>query len=192
MEDSYRQFITDGEDAIIQNLMSNLEFIARIKSEEKVDLATMSMCPNSWFYSFYRTIITQKESRTATLEFIKTTINISYDKTSELLNRPDKYCVDLGKQLIDHIRDSKNGLINMSKTKQYSNDVMFSSKLKTTVKNIDTKLCILENILKNKHSSPMDIISKDTPEGKFSYSPNDSEFESPCSCGSNSGKYISC
>lgn len=148
-----KRFLMDGSEQTVQDIVSKLQFIARIKSGEKVDLYSLQLVSaESWMNSAYRTFISRGESRDATFEFIKANINRGFELAHMYLTRKQEYFCNIGCMIIKAIIDAKSGINNISKT--YATDAMYVSEIHTFINIVNSKLTDInrqfpENIILN-------------------------------------------
>ena len=149
-----KSFVTDGSERSVQDIVSKLKFISRIKEGEKVDIQTLRvMNADSWGTSIYRTLVSRGESRETTLEFIRGVVGDAFDLASKYLSTSTPFFRQIGEMIVQSLRESKVGLGNLMKT--YREDRMYTSRVDTLIKTIDTKTSDLPKYtgLKEKNDS---------------------------------------
>ena len=70
---SLRNFAIDGADRNVQDVVSKLRFLSKIKKGEKINVATLTLSEDNWINNFHR-CISAIESREMSLDFIKRVI----------------------------------------------------------------------------------------------------------------------
>lgn len=134
-----KEFSVDSSENIVQDVISKLTFISKIKEGEVVDVSSMSlMNRNSISTKTYRTVVRLgSESRDVTYNFFETTINSAFDLMWRYFDKDDEFCRDIAKLIMDTLQECKVGIQEHAKT--YSDDRMHISKIETLLKTIDTK-----------------------------------------------------
>lgn len=116
--------------------ISNLKFISRIKSGDKLNIKFMYVQQDNIITKISR--ILHMENRKNTLNFVRSTLNKSFDiinKLSQSSKEPNKQmCMNI----ISDLELSKNGLENLKET--YVLDVKFCCDMDTILQEIDAKL----------------------------------------------------
>jgi len=149
MEDTHRlnNFVKDGSERSVQDIVSRLKFISKIKEGEIVDVRSSTIMELGWPSSIYRTFFTRNESRKITLEFFRQIISSAFDMITLYLNMKDAFYQQIGVMIFDALKESKTGIANQSKT--YRNDRMYVSQIETLLLTLDTELIEFQNIIKN-------------------------------------------
>ena len=136
-----RAFTCDGEDKRVQDVLSQLGFIARIQPKEKIDIETLSIMPDNWKTSLYRTLIARRESKEATLEFIRTVFEKAVDLAFKYSEEESELGEDVTDKIIQGITAARGGVENMCQT--YRQDRMYCSRVDSMVQVVQTKLSLL-------------------------------------------------
>jgi len=157
MEGSMKSFVIDGSERSVQDIVSKLKFISKIKEGEKVDVQSLTLCESGLGTSLYRTFVARGESRENALEFIRSIILEGFNLASKYLKKPEKFLKDIGKMIIDALHESRAGLVNLTKT--YQADRMYVSKVETLMSTLETKTCDLQRQLLQKNPPPKPIRS---------------------------------
>lgn len=130
----------------VYDILSKLNFISKIKENEKIDLQSMSLVQVGYALSIQRTYanLFRVEDRNATYTFIEETLNTGFDMAYQciIFENKDPLNVDIGNLIIKELHNSKIGVNNMIKT--YHTDTMFTSKLSVLLQTLDTKLYDLD------------------------------------------------
>jgi hypothetical protein len=135
---SVKNFVTDGSERSVQDTVSKLKFLAKIKSGEKVDIQSLKMViADDWGSRLYRTVIARGESRDATLEFARGVIGEAFDLAQRYLAREQAFFRQIGNMIVQSLQESKSGLTNLAKT--YQSDQMYASRIETLIATLDTK-----------------------------------------------------
>jgi len=143
-----KSFVIDGSENSVQDIVSKLKFISKIKEGEKLDVSTLTLCENTLFSSLYRTLLRRGESREATLVFIRGVIGEAFDLAYVFLCRDSPLCNDIGETIVSSLHESKSGLLKL--TKSYTDDRMFVSKIEALICTLDTKIKDLERDIKKR------------------------------------------
>lgn len=143
---SVKNFVTDGSERSVQDIVSKLKFIAKIKEGEKVDVQSLIIVDaEQWSSRIYRTLIARGESREATLEFVRNVIGEAFDLAIRYLTRGQEFFRQIGDMIVQSLQESKQGLLNLTKT--YRDDRMYTSRIDTLVTTIDTKTSDIQHHL---------------------------------------------
>jgi len=125
----------DNKELSVNDLIVLLRLIGSINKDEKINIQTLEIMKNSWYTSFIRTLINDKnEGKKETLEFIYYVINDSFKQiSSKTLNEADR------RNLIKAIRSSIVGMKNIKEC--YSSDKTFACFIDSLIEDtIETKL----------------------------------------------------
>lgn len=136
--DVLKNFVIDGGDRSVQDIVSKLKFISKIKPEEKMDVATLALNENTIITSIHRTLLSRGESRATTLEFIRATIGEAFDISSRYMKRDEYFFRGIGKMVLESLKEINIGLENLKET--YKTDRMFISRIETLQRTLDAKL----------------------------------------------------
>ncbi len=120
----------------IQDIITKIKFIGCIKKDEKINVKTMNILPNSLYTSIYR--IFQQENRNHTLNFLSSTINRAFEIINSYIHSPNSSDILVCKSLFNDLQSSINGLKNLQYT--YVSDRMFYCSISTLIENINNKL----------------------------------------------------
>jgi len=137
-EPSMKNFVLDGGQHSVQDVISRLRFISTIKAGEKIDVASLSVQSDTLVGRLYRTIIARGESRIATLEFIRQTLGEAFDLASAYAIREDPFNRKIGQMIIAALSAAKNGIVGLIET--YKDDRMFVSRVEILVGTLDAKI----------------------------------------------------
>lgn len=144
----YRDEILKSEKDV-HDILSKLNFISKIKENEKIDLQTMSLVQVGYASSLQRTYVNlfRVEDRNASYNFIEETLNTGFDMAYRymIVENNDPLDIDMGNLIIKELHNSKNGVNNIIKT--YKGNTMFTSKLEVLLQTLDTKLFDLDRKL---------------------------------------------
>nr|QBK86401.1 MAG: uncharacterized protein LCMAC102_01960 [Marseillevirus LCMAC102] len=136
-ETTLKSFVIDGSERSVQDIVSKLKFMSKIKEGEIVDVQSLTLMEKGWGTSAYRTLVARGESRKATLEFFRIVIGEAFDLASRYLKRDGQFFHDIGSMIVVALQEAKSGLANHSKT--YKDDRMHMSKIETLVQTLDTR-----------------------------------------------------
>lgn len=131
-------FSLDGREKSVQDVVSKLKFISKITIGEIVDVGTLTLMDNTWKTSAYRTILARGESREKTFELFAETTSIAFEMATEYLSDSTPFLYNIGLMIMDAIQESKQGILNHSKT--YGEDKMFVARSETLIKTIEAKI----------------------------------------------------
>ena len=135
---SVKCFVTDGSERSVQDTVSKLKFLAKIKEGEKIDVQSLQVVTaDSWGSRLYRTLIARGESREATLEFVRGVVGEAFDLATRYITREDDFFRQVGDMIIQALQESKQGLSNLTET--YKDDRMYTSRIDTLIGTISTK-----------------------------------------------------
>lgn len=137
----------DGGERSVQDIVSKLKFLSKIKKGEKLDVNSLLLYPDNFQTTVYRTLMTKGESRTATLKFMITLFNDAFDLASKYLRKDDVFLKEIGNMIVSSLQESKSGIEGFIGT--YSDDRMFVAQLETLNKTLDAKLVDLNRNIKN-------------------------------------------
>lgn len=136
-----KDFILNGGDRSVQDIMSCLKFISKIKVGDVVDVGSRTLMKKCISTSLYRTMIARKEGRGKALDFFRVTIGESLDVASEYLKidkNANTFYKDIATVIINSLNDVKKGIINHSKT--YAYDCDHVSKIETLLDFLDIEI----------------------------------------------------
>jgi hypothetical protein len=150
-----RAFTRDGSEKHLNDTLSRLKFISKIKPNEIVDTRSMSLMEIGWFTSVYRTFVVRTEGRDATLDMFKNVIDMAFDLAELYSTSDERMYKDVGNTLIESIRQSKTGILNHSKT--YDTDRMYASKTEAFIRTVDIRLDALLRKIDSSHNSSSSI-----------------------------------
>ena len=134
-------------DSHIQEVLSKLKFVSKIKPHEKVNVGSLSIDDNYFFSNFIRYY--KCESRYTTLDFISHLMVEAVEICNILIQRDDyysKYMVDI---FLKTIIESKMGITNILIT--YKDDRMYASRLDIFLETLFIKIEELSKLLKEKN-----------------------------------------
>jgi hypothetical protein len=150
--------ITDNvieiNDRIIEDVLTRLKFICKVKSGEKIDVTHLQLHENNVWTRLWRTLIARHESRKNTYDFIKTTIA---DGLS-ICNMYIQFHKIVSSKLFHNTLCDIIPALNNLKETTYSQDKWFVSQIETLIATLETKLSELEKkyetLNKECHSEP--------------------------------------
>lgn len=146
MDTSLKNFVIDGSERSVNDTLSKLRFIAKIKPGDKLDINSMTLMEDSWsttVYRTYRSIVAKKESKSDALEFFRTVIGEAFDLATKYLSSNDKFFLDIGVQIVELLQLAKVGINNHIQT--YTHDSFHTAKVESLITILDTKLKTLIN-----------------------------------------------
>ena len=138
-------------DTTENEIISRLKFIGKIQQGDKINVKYMFIQPDTFYTKLSRTILNQ-DSRSNTLNFLRTTINTSFnliDKYYELENEEFDKIISNQKcnNIIEDLKKSTSGLICMKDT--YLHDIKFICDIDTLLQDITLKISEIELKYKN-------------------------------------------
>ena len=116
--------------------ISNLKFISRIKSGEKINVKFMYVQQDGIVTKISRTL--QFENRQHTLNFIRSTISRSFEIIATYSSSKLDSELHTATNVVSDLKLSKHGIQNLKET--YANDVKFSCDMDTILQEIDARL----------------------------------------------------
>lgn len=137
-EPSMKNFVLDGGQHSVQDVISRLKFISTIKPGEKIDVASLSVQTDTLVGRLYRSILARGESRSATLEFIRQTLGEAFDLASAYAVREDAFNRKIGQMIITALSAAKSGIMGLTET--YKDDRMFVSRVEILVGTLEAKI----------------------------------------------------
>ena len=124
-----------------EEIISKLKFLSKVQKCEKINVNGLFVQLDGLKTTVSRTIW-NPDSRQNTLTFIESTINKSCTLIDLYLRSEKSSEVQMGKNILKDLNDSKVGIANLKHT--YSDDVMFCSKIDTFLQIIDAKIIELQ------------------------------------------------
>lgn len=137
-EDPLKDFVLDGSNHSVQDIVSKLKFIAKVRPHEWMDVTKLQLYEKTYWNSFYRTLFTRSESRNATLEFIRLVFGEAFELAARYNTSKAPFRHAVAKMILDAMEESKTGIANLKES--YKEDRMFVSKLETLTSIFDTKV----------------------------------------------------
>jgi len=132
----------------VQVIISRLKFMSKIKTGEKINIRELYIRDNeSVVQRFlrsiknYATIISGAEiveSKDATLQFIRETLNTAIDLIIIYKGQDDQFKNKLAELLIKNLEDAKGGISNIINT--YNYDRKFLAEASATIETIEAKI----------------------------------------------------
>jgi len=136
-------FVVDGSERSVQDVVSKLKFISKIKEGDIIDVATLTISQRSLATSLHRTFVARSESREVTLNFFRESINSAFDLADEYLKKEEKFPHKIGLMIINALETCPEGLNEHIKT--YSDARMHVAKVETLISTIKVKLEEINN-----------------------------------------------
>ena len=164
MEDSHRlnNFVKDGSERSVLDIVSRLKFISKIKEGELVDVHSSTIMEAGWQSSVYRTFFTRREGRKITLDFFRQSISNAFDMITLYLNMKDVFYRQIGVMIFETLQESKSGISNHGKT--YRNDRMYVSQIETLILTLDTELLEFQSIINGHDSFKERVVNQERGE----------------------------
>lgn len=140
-----KSFTIEGGEKEVNEVVSKLRFISKMKEGEKLDVQTLRLYENCATTALHRTFIARNESRERTLEFIRESTQDAFNLTMKYLTKQEHFYKDVGSMIIKAIQEIKPALVGLKKT--YEDDRMFVAKVETFEGTLDTKILDLKRQL---------------------------------------------
>ena len=131
-------------DSDVQDIVSKLRFISKIKGGEKIDVGSFTVVEDYILDKMYRTFIGRDESREKTLDFIQKITGCALGMIIKFSNSNNEYETRLGRMILNTLKEARPGISSLIDT--YKNDRMYTSKIETLINILDTKIQNLEKI----------------------------------------------
>ena len=130
-------FGISGQQSSVENIVSKLKFISRLKEGDKIDIRNMSVVKDDYVSRLNRTMSGCK--REDSLKFMKNTIENAIELVQYYYSqcRENQFNKDVGDLIIENISKAKIGIENQIKT--YSSDIKFITELETVIEIINIK-----------------------------------------------------
>ena len=141
METTIPVFSIDGTDINVQDVLSKLKFLSKIKKGEKLNVTSLTISEDTFFTNIQR-YFHVLESRDKTLEFIKRVSDDALNIALKCLQSRDSFHHNIGRIVISNLREIKGGIDNLGST--YGEDRMFVAKIETFQTLLDVKIMDLE------------------------------------------------
>lgn len=143
--DTLRNFISSGDDAIVQGTIAKLKLIAHITSDKVLDTKHFTLSEKNLLTSIYRTLIVHNQSRNHAYKFFSETINAAFVLALNYISdsrSKDAFIRNSGEMILAAIGETIPGLENHIKA--YPDDVTHESDMRSLIAMIEAKLsCIV-------------------------------------------------
>lgn len=113
-----------------EEMLARLSFIGALRPGEKVDVATLTVAPDSYFTSFWRSFV-RGESRDATLEFVRSTIVEALAAAAAAAAAADPLERRYAALLHTALHDATSGIASLAQT--YASDRMFAKRVEAAI-----------------------------------------------------------
>lgn len=141
-----KNFINSGSDRAVQDCISKLKFISRIREGDILDTKSLTLQEWDWTVTAYRTFIDRKQSRENSLEFYRTVIRDAFTICINYLEYPpDHFLHNTALTVLDCLEKVKSGLVNHIKT--YASDTKHVSDVETLIETTEDKITDLRRSL---------------------------------------------
>jgi len=137
----FHNFVIDQSDKNVDDILSKLLFLSKLKEGEKINTCDFCIEDNSWWTTLRRTIF-RDQSREKNLEFIRSLIDSALETAKKCFESNDELHRNIGNLIVDALEQSRTGIFNLTKT--YEADRMFVSKLETLLGILKEKVDILK------------------------------------------------
>jgi len=139
-----------------KEVISRLKFIGKINKDEKINVRYMFVQPDDITTRFSRTFY-NKDNRRNTLDFVRTTIDRSFEIISTYMISEKPFEKTMCKNILQDLKATKKGIINLKET--YLVDIKFCCDMDTILQDIEAKLSSFEGTwLETNNSSDVAIM----------------------------------
>src|SRR5262245_26369105 len=135
--DIIKSFSCNGNEESLENIISDLKFISKIKPQERINMTSMTISGSDYYSRVYRTLL-MTEDRGETLKFCRSTIQKAIDLLYYYSVKDEKFYKNLAGILITSLEEAKGGLGNLMLT--YGDDRMFTAKIEALLATMDVKI----------------------------------------------------
>jgi hypothetical protein len=147
-KDILKTFISDGSDRVVQDCISKLKFISRIRENEILNTKTLTLQEWDLTVSAYRTFVDRKQSRETSLEFYRTVIKEAFTLCiSYLDDGTDPFLHHTAVTILDCLDGVSSGLSNHAKT--YSGDTKHVADVETLIQTTEDKVRDIRKIIED-------------------------------------------
>jgi len=137
--DTAQNFSLTGNDRPIEEIITKLKFLSKIRAGEKLNVKAMFVRDNSSVYQrFLRTLALEGESKDETLTFIKTIINEAVDLICVYRRNSNAFNQNIAALIIENLESAKEGLCSLSETYAYDN--LFVSRIEAVMATLDARI----------------------------------------------------
>ncbi len=138
--DTAKIFTLTGNDRPIEEIITKLKFISKIKPNEKINVRSLFVRDNNNTYQrVLRTFALVGESKDETLTFIKSVINEAVDLIYVYkADSEDVFKQDIAILLVSNLESSKTGMKSLMET--YASDTLFVSKIEAVISTLDARI----------------------------------------------------
>jgi len=140
-----KNFVIDGSDRSVQDIVSKLKFIAQIQEGDVVDVRSLTLMKKSWGTSAYRTFFARDEGKSMTLEFFRSVIGEAFSLSSEYLKQDEPFLKEIGDMIIRSLSEAKCGLDEYIKTNSKCH--MHIAQIQTLIETLNTKITDLNRVI---------------------------------------------
>lgn len=145
-EEAVKEFVLDGSNRSVQDIVSKLKFISKFEQTQWMDVTKLQLYEKNWYNRVYRTIFTRAECRDATLEFVRVVFAEAFDLAAKHNSSVAPFRRSIAKMIVEALKEAKNGVENLKIA--YEDDKMFVSRLDTLTTILDHKIKELDAIPK--------------------------------------------
>ena len=132
-----KNFVASGNERQVEAVVSQLKFISKMQSGEKINVKTMNVSLGTYKDRLYRTFITG-ETRDDTLIFIHDVINNALELVYLYDGMKDDLYSNMSSLIVKSLQDSKIGLKNLMET--YERDRMYVSQIEALMSTLEAKI----------------------------------------------------
>jgi hypothetical protein len=129
-------------DRDVQDVVSKLRFISKIRKGEKINISTLTLVEDTWVNNFCRSL-SSEDSRGKTLEFIKDVSSRALGYAVDFILNGDKFKRTLGLMILEDIKSMHSGIDGLVGT--YGADRMFVAKIEAFQNLLNAKIVDIES-----------------------------------------------
>lgn len=113
-----------------EEMLARLSFIGALRPGEKVDVASLTVAPDTYLTSLWRTFV-RGESREATLDFVRATVDEALAAAAAAAAAPDPLERRYAALLHAALRDATSGIASLAQT--YADDRMYAKRVEASI-----------------------------------------------------------
>lgn len=139
-----KDFNIGGKTYDVQQLLSKLRFLSKIKKNEKLQVDGLSVVKDTWITSVLRTFFYTAECREKALAFIKDTCNGALITIEVFFTSNNPFHREIGNMIVSTLNEAQAGIITYVET--YKDDRMFISDVESFLNILRARINNLEKI----------------------------------------------
>lgn len=166
-------FSLTGNDVPVENIITKLKFLSKIKSGEKINVRQLFVRNNDSIHQRFartvRNLAFEGESKEETLEFIKFIINDAINLICVYRSdTADPFKQRIADMIVENLRQSKQGIKALTGT--YSDNILFVSQIEAVVDTLDARI---DSLMSSMDISATTSAANTTNQSSNSVSSND-------------------